>query len=132
MNREMSIANKKKKKTFVDDVSDMDDEFKSDTNDFEINNFDMTLQLRVTNGFQALSHEKQNPFNLPEPIYSTNINIGDVSGKTKVQQICEQIGIQESEYVWYNSNHNIKVQIDPALYHEKFESLDVPSDASIS
>jgi len=85
MNREMSIANKKKKKTFVDDVSDMDDEFKSDTNDFEINNFDMTLQLRVTNGFQALSFEKQNPFNLPEPIYSTNINIGDVSGKTKVQ-----------------------------------------------
>ena len=98
-------------KGFLDDnVSDMDDEAMSRDDDFETN-FDMELRVRNTNtnDFAMIGAEFQvehvlHQFEFPKPLYDSVIKIGEVQNKTKLQQICEQIGINESEVMWYNSN----------------------------
>ena len=103
-NREFAIINYKKKsikQSFFDNVSDMEDN-PVDDGEFE-SNFDVLLKTRQTNEFQIIG-DSNKQFDLPTPIYSNVIQIGEVSRKTKIEQICEQINIKESDYIWYNSN----------------------------
>ncbi len=36
----------------------------------------------------------------------------------------EQLGIDENEYVWYNSNQNLKINIPIELYKDNLSVLD--------
>lgn len=105
----------------VSDVSDMEGETMYDDDDFEFIGEGAAGQGQM--------------FDFPTPVYQQITAIGDVNGKTKLQQICDQLYIREDQYVWYNSNQSLKVEIPPELYQDSFdlfEKLDMRSGISRS
>ena len=63
--------------------------------------------------------DQENKFDLPKPIYDEVINIGNVSGFAKLDQVMEQLYIKPSEYIYWNSKDTIKIKIPDTLYHCK-------------
>ena len=61
----------------------------------------------------------KNKFDFPEPIYPNVINIGNVSGRTRLDQILEQLLIKEENYLYWTSNDKVKVIIPPELYKSR-------------
>jgi len=48
------------------------------------------------------------------------LNLGNVYGATKLDQILEQLGVSESDYLYWNSKDKIKIRIPPELYVPNF------------
>ena len=49
--------------------------------------------------------------NFPEPIYKGTINIGCLSYKSRVDQVIEQLGIDQEDFIYWTSRDPIKVEI---------------------
>ena len=94
------------KQTFVDE----DHDYESD--------YDM-LEDTVQSRRQA--QVVKNKFDFPEPIYPNVINIGNVSGRTRLDQILEQLLIKEENYLYWTSNDKVKVIIPPELYKSRIQ-----------
>jgi hypothetical protein len=82
--------------------------------DYQDDDFDFGLSRRTVN----------KKYDFPKPFYNTILQIGQVQTKTKLEQIMDQLGISEQEYVWYNSNQNVKVTIPLELYQDNLSILD--------
>ena len=59
---------------------------------------------------------KRRKFNFPEPIFPNIVNVGNLSGVTMLEQILEQLGVDEDDYLSWSSKGRIKVNIGAELY----------------
>ena len=75
--------------------------------DFEVIDTDASMKRRV--GRRA-------KFNLPDPIYGDTIaNVGDVQGKSKLEQAMQFFAIDSKDYIWWNADNEIKIQVPREL-----------------
>ena len=72
--------------------------------------------------------EDTNVFDLPKPIYPNVIAIGVINRQTRLDQILLQLDIPVSDYVYWTSDVQLKVQLSPKHY---VPSLDCPEPAQI-
>lgn len=57
---------------------------------------------------------------MDEPIYSYVIHIGNVTGKTELDQILELIGLdEEKDFIWWNSSTKLEVNISDELQNDQ-------------
>lgn len=59
---------------------------------------------------------KKKKFDFPQPIYQDVINIGNVAGLSRVEQVLDQLQIQDDEFVFWTSKEKIKIDIPKELY----------------
>ena len=52
---------------------------------------------------------KKKKFDFPAPIYNDVINIGNVGGLTRVEQVLDQLQIDDEEFVYWTSKEKIKI-----------------------
>lgn len=69
--------------------------------------------------------------NLPDPIYSYVINIGDCTGMTKLEQVLDQLELdEEKDFIWWNGQEKLRLIIPDELEQTNFKFLDHRDESS--
>jgi len=83
-----------------------------------------------SSNFKALMHDdfqgkvleirsknvEERELKMDEPLYPQVLNIGKASGYQRLDQVMDQIGVKEEDFIWWSSSSKLKVKIPPQLY----------------
>ena len=74
--------------------------------------------------------KEERELKMDEPLYPQVLNIGKASGYQRLDQVMDQIGVKEEQFIWWSSSSKLQVKIPPQLYQGQVQAAS-PQDLGL-